>query len=177
MLCKLEGDKYSCSYLRKGQGRITDTTRLGLQAAHFTGQSTTSLVFYRQLICISYTSTLYCVRTKTVTPSAPAFTSHEALFILPVSGYGIRQGALLWTGFFRFKQLKIHQILQKALSCSGKLSEREEVQVQACVDHVGNLISTDREPSLSYREPSESGRLCYIYLYQYAFIALWARPR
>lgn len=56
MLCKLEGDKYSCSYLRKGQGRITDTTRLGLQAAQFIGQAPTLVVFYRQLICISYAS-------------------------------------------------------------------------------------------------------------------------
>lgn len=74
MLCKLEGDKYSCSYLRKGQGRITDTTRLGLQAAQSMGQSPTLLVFYRQLICISYAS--WVMQKERITPSAPAFTSH-----------------------------------------------------------------------------------------------------
>lgn len=95
MLCKLEGDKYSCSYLRKGQGRITDITRLGLQAAQFMGQSPTLLVFYRQLICI--------MQKERVTPRAPAFTSHIPplppcfLFIFPVSGHSIIQAMLLWT--------------------------------------------------------------------------------
>lgn len=65
MLCKLECDKYSCTYLRKGQGHITDATRLGLQ---FVGKLPTLLVFYGQLICISYASWL--MQKEGVTPSA-----------------------------------------------------------------------------------------------------------
>lgn len=38
------------------------------------------------------------------------------------------------------------------------LSEPVKVLIQVCVCHVGNLISTNREPSLSYREISEPGR-------------------
>ncbi len=67
----------------------------GLQAAQFMGQSPTLLVFYRQLICISYAS--WVMQKERVIPSAPAFTSHnptQFLFILPSLGHSITQAEL-----------------------------------------------------------------------------------
>lgn len=126
MLCKLEGDKYSCSYLRKGQGRITDTTRLGSRAAQFMGQSPTLSVFYRQLICISYAS--WVMQKERVTPSAPAFTSHYphsvSVYLASVrSRYYTRRAVVDFKRFslgeayskiIRFKQLEMLRMLHKA---------------------------------------------------------------
>lgn len=60
---------------------------------------------------------------------------------------------------------------------SDSFCSAARVKVQVCVIlcHGGNLILTERETSLSYRETSELGRfrqLCSIYLYHYAFSAL-----
>lgn len=126
-------------------------TRLGLQAVHFMGQSPILLGFYRELICISYVlwNAKEC---PSLNPSI-----HLKLTPLPALFPAFPHHWLGHTGTVIF--INEQSLFRAELPrYGGFLLCLLKSAAQARVCQAETLISTDREPSLSYRETSELGR-------------------